>query len=424
MQLTSHLRFVQFIARVAPSFIMAGLACSHCLAETSRVIHLVVQADPDMNAFEVGNKFVTARDSTPGFNFEEHTVDPIDPESYRLLSSIIRSGRLVADTAADDNTSVLVEPLKGQEGAWTLHLRDPAKFLDHASVVVYDMDKGKDETLEFEVGSRLQETASLRFHSPGTYVLQLGKGKQPRDATLRCTEERDDGSTTPPIDVFVGWPDVGRCYLVTLKGVKGDEQKLFESLQDEQKVGNPIKELYASTATLIVGSFQEKSSWRRPGFVSLRYSRPANTNPKRLWIRFPMTEAEDSAVRAELDKQLEPENGFKTLPDWLEARQLKPGEKLVHGVDRWVALSWNPDERAFELDVPLDTRAWKSLLATSPDKVGDRALLVWEFENPKNPSDREAIRVGGAGGKRYQSERLQWWLPGLPNAPLESRATP
>jgi hypothetical protein len=398
---------------------MAGLACTHCLAQTSRVIYLVVQADPNMKRDEVEDKFVTARGSTPGFTFEAHTVDPIDPESYRLLSSIIRSGRLVADTAADDNTSVLVEPLKGQEGAWTLHLRDPAKFLDHASVVVYDMDKGKDETLEFEVGSRLQETASLRFHSPGTYVLQLGKGKQPKSATLRCTEERDDGSTTAPSDVKVDWPDVGRCYLVTLKGVQGDEQKLFESLQDERKVGNPIRELYNSTATLIVGSFREKSNWRRRGFVSLRYSPPANTDPKRLWIRFPMTEAEESAARAELDKQLEPDYGFKKLPAWLEARQLKPGEKLVHGVDRWVALPWNQSERAFELDVPIDTRAWQSLLNTSRDQVGDRALLVWEFENPADPNDRAAIRVGGAGGKRYQSERLQWWLDGLPNAPLE-----
>jgi len=419
MHASPHLRLAFTAALMASVFFATAFAARCCQAQTSRVIHLVVQADPDMNAFEVGNKFLTARSSTPGFNFEEHTVDPIDPESYRLLSSIIRSGRLSAETAADDTSSVMVEPLKGQEGAWTIDLRNPAKFLDHASVVVFDLEKQKDETLEFDVAPRLQATAPLRFHSPGTYVLQLGKGKMPKSAILRCTEERADGSETPPADILVGWPDVGRCYLVTLKGVKGDEQKLFESLQDVQKVGNPIKELYASTATLIVGSFQEKSTWRRPGYVSLRYSRPANTNPKRLWIRFPLTEAEETAERAELDKQFAPVNGFKTLPAWLEARELTSGEKLVHGVDRWVAIPWNATERGFEIDVPIDTRAWKSLLATSPDKVGDRAVLVWEFENPANPNDREAIRVGGAGGKRYQTERLPWWLPGLPNAPLE-----
>jgi len=396
-------------------FLAAGVAGSVCSAQTSRVIHLVVQADPDMNEFEVGNKFLTARSSTPGFNFEKHTVDPIDPESYRLLSSIIRSGRLAVDTS-DDTESVMVEPLKGQEGAWTIDLRNPAKFLDHASVVVFDLEKRKDETLELDVAPRLQATAPLRFYSPGTYVLQIGKGKLPKSATLRCTEEQTDGSATAPSDIVVGWPDVGRCYLVTLKGVTGDEQKLFESLQDERKVGNPIKELYASTATLIVGSFQEKSSWRRPGYVSLRYSPPTNTNPKRLWIRFPLTEQEEADVLAELDELLLPADGFKKLPGELEARRLKPGEKLVQGLNRWVAIPWSDSERGFEIDVSIDTRAWKSLLATSPEKVGDRAVLVWEFETPGRPTDREAIKVDG---KRYQTDRLSWWLPGLPNAPLE-----
>jgi hypothetical protein len=132
-----------------------------------------------------------------------------------------------------------------------------------------------------------------------------------------------------------------------------------------------------------------------------------------------MTESEAATVRAELDKQLEPADGFKKLPGWLDSRALKPGEKLVQGDERWIAIPWNEAERGFEREVPIDTRAWKSLLATSPDKVGDHAILVWEFENPANPNDREAIRVGGAGGKRYQSERLPWWLSGLPNAPLE-----
>jgi hypothetical protein len=423
MRLIIPRKHIQSGIIVAVACAASGAFGASCHAQTitrvGRVIHLVVQADPDMNAFEVGNKFVTARASTPGFNFEEHSVDPIAPESYRLLSSIIRSGRIASEAEADDATSVLVEPLKGQEGAWLVDLRDPAKFIDHAAVVVFDAEKRTDETLELDVAPRLQANAPLRFHSPGAYVLQLGKNKLPKSATLRVTVEQADGTLSQPTEVAVAWPDVGRCYLVTLKGVKGDEQRLFESLQDEQKVGNPIKELYASTATLIVGSFQEKSSWRRPGYVSLRYSRPANTNPKRLWMRFPMTESEAATVRAELDKQLEPADGFKKLPGWLDSRALKPGEKLVQGDERWIAIPWNEAERGFEREVPIDTRAWKSLLATSPDKVGDHAILVWEFENPANPNDREAIRVGGAGGKRYQSERLPWWLSGLPNAPLE-----
>lgn len=395
---------------------------SPCLAQDtslSRVIHLLVQTDPNMKAFEVGNKFETARDSTTGFSFKEHSVDPVDPESYILLSSIVRRGTLRAAPIQDDPTGVLIEPLKGQDGAWWLDLRDPSRFIESATVVMVDAETQKEESIDLDVAPRLQDTAPLRFHSPGAYILRLAKGKHPRAATLRVTTEMADGDMTAATDVTVAWPDVGRCYLVTLKGVTGDEEKLFSSLQDADKVGNPIKELYASNTTLYVGSFREKDPWLRPGFVSVTYLKPANTNPRRLWMRFPLTAAEEDVVRAELDAMLAPDDGFKKLPAWLESRRLASGEKLVPGKDRWVEIPWDAVERGFRIDVPIDTRAWKSLLAASPDKVGDRAILVWEFENPKNPADREAIRVGGAGGKRYQAERVAWWLTGLPGAPNE-----
>ena len=414
--------------RRAPGLILLVVALSvnwldaSCPAQDTtppRVIHLLVQTDPNMKAFEVGNKFVTARDSTTGFSFKEHSVDPVDPESYVLLSSIVRRGTLRAAPVQDDPTGVLIEPLKGQDGAWWLDLRDPSRFIESAIVVTVDADTQQEESVELDVSSRLRDTSPLRFHSPGAYILQLAKGKIPRSATLRVTTEKPDGDMAPAIDITVGWPDIGRCYLVTLKGVTGDEDRLFKSLQDADKVGNPIKELYASNTTLYVGSFREKDPWLRPGFVSITYLKPANTNPRRLWMRFPLTAGEEQAVRAELDALLAPDDGFKKLPEWLAARRLTTGEKLVPGKDRWVEIPWDTVERGFRIDVPIDTRAWKGLLATSPDKVGDRAILVWEFENPKNAADREAIRVGGAGGKRYQAERVAWWLTGLPGAPNE-----
>lgn len=408
---------------VAAFALAAGLAAAETtLAEppaAGRVIHLLVQTDPNMRAFEVGNKFVTARDATSGFNFAEHSIDPVYPESYLLLNSIVRRGTLATTPIQDDPTGVLIEPLKGQDGAWWLDLRDPSRFLESAKVVAVDAETQKEEVLELEAAPRLEEKAPLRFHSPGAYVLRLEKGKYPRSATLRVTTEQADGEVSKPAVVKVSWPDVGRCYLVTLKGVTGDEQRLFESLQDPNKVGNPIKELFASTTTLIVGSFREKDPWLRPGFVSVTYLRPANTTPKRVWLRFPLTESEEAAVRAELDVQLAPEDGFTKLPAWLAARRLPAGEKLVPGLEKWVEIPWDPVERGFRIDVPIDTRAWKSLLAASPEKVGDRAILVWEFESPNKPGEREAIRVGGAAGKRYQVDLLGWWLTGLPLAPNE-----
>jgi hypothetical protein len=73
-----------FAASVMPA--RACLAQPRSSSAPGRVIHLLVQTDPNMKAFEVGNKFITARDSTAGFSFVEHTVDPVDAESYLLVS--------------------------------------------------------------------------------------------------------------------------------------------------------------------------------------------------------------------------------------------------------------------------------------------------------------------------------------------------
>ena len=81
------------IYAVAFAALLAGLADHDSVASAAdegRVIQLAIQAEPHMNAFEVQNNFTLARDSTRGFNFGEVTVDPIDSNSFVLLSSIVR----------------------------------------------------------------------------------------------------------------------------------------------------------------------------------------------------------------------------------------------------------------------------------------------------------------------------------------------
>jgi hypothetical protein len=393
---------------------MAGAVTA---AEDDRVIQLAVQTDPGMNAFEVENKFKVARESTKGFNYGEISVDPIDPASYVLLSSIVRRGVLQAAPATDSPRGVLVEPIRGQDGGWWIDLRNADSFLDAAKVTVVDTATGKERVLELEPAPRTETAKPLRYHSPGSYVLKLDRGVQPRGAVLTVSTESTAGGKPRTEELRVGWPDVGRCYLVTLKGVAGDERRLFESLKDPAKVGNAIKELYPSTATLIVGSFQDKKVdvWRL-NEVMHSYMQPVNAKPKRLWLRFPLTEAEEAKVLAELDNELAPADGFKKLPAWLAARKLPDGKALEPGMDSWVEVPVNPATERAEIWVPIVTREWKQLLAQSPAKVGDRAILVWEFQNPANPADREVIKVAG---ERYQRERLGWWLTGLAGAPVE-----
>lgn len=406
---------------VATAGVLSCLVCSAADrpgADDGRVIQLAIQADPGMTAFEVRNKFTVARDSTKGFNFGDITVDPIDPASFVLLSSIVRRGILEAAPVADDPRGVLVEPLRGQDNAWWIDLRDPDRFLDSAKVTAVDGDTRREQVLEFEPASRTDTAQPLRYHSPGSYVLRLTKGLQPRSAVLAVTTDGGTGAGPRTEDIRIGWPDVGRCYLVTLKRVNGDEARLFESLKDPAKVGNAIKEIYPSTATLIVGSFRDLYAdidWGL-NLVRLSYLVPVNAQPRRLWLRFPLTEAEETAVRSDLDAELAADDGFKKLPSWLAKRRLPSGELLKPGVDKWLEIPVDPSSRTFELQAPIDTKAWRRAYEDSPATVGDRAILVWEFQNPTNPADREVIKVAG---ERYQRERFSWWLTGLPKAPLE-----
>lgn len=387
------------------------------VADDDRVIQLALQTDPGMNAFEVENKFKVARESTKGFNYGEIAVDPIDPASYLMLSSIVRRGVLQAAPTTDSPRGVLVEPIRGQDGGWWIDLRDPDSFLDAAKVTVVDVATGRERELDLTAAPRTEVAKPLRYHSPGSYVLKLDKGVQPRAAALTVTTEGSAAASPRTEEIRVGWPDVGRCYLVTLKGVTGDERRLFESLKDPAKVGNAIKELYPSTATLIVGSFQDKKVdvWRL-NEVLHSYIQPINAKPKRLWLRFPLTESQEAKVLADLDAQLAPADGFKKLPTWLAERRLPAGKALEPGMDAWIEVPVNPATERAEIWVPIVTRDWKRLLADSPQQVGDRAILVWEFENPANAADREVIKVAG---ERYQRERLGWWLTGLAGAPVE-----
>ena len=385
-------------------------------ADNDRVIQLAVQTDSGMNAFEVENKFKVARDSTQGFNYGEISVDPIDPASYVLLSSIVRRGVLSAPPTKESPRRVNLEPIRGQDGGWWIDLQNADSFLDSAKVTVIDTATEKERVLELEPAPRTETAEPLRYHSPGSYILKLEKGVHPRAAVLSVTTDIAGGGPRTE-ELRIGWPDVGRCYLVTLKGVTGNERLLFESLKDPAKVGNAIKELYPSQATLIVGTFQDKKVdvWRL-NEVLLSYTVPLNIKPKRLWLRFPLTDEQEAKVCAELDAQLAPQDGFKKLPAWLAARRLPAGKSLVPGMDLWIEVPVNAAAERAEIWAPIGTRDWKKQLLDAKNKVGDRAILVWEFENPAKPVDREAIKVDG---KRYQRERLGWWLTGLSGAPVD-----
>lgn len=345
-------------------------------AADARVIYMVIQTEPTTTLSEVKQKFESARKGTTGCTFKDMVVEPVDAETYLVLRSVLMRGTGGQRGGNAAAKAALIEPLQGEEGSWSINLGSAYAYMDSATVMA-DVGDGKGEkTLEVGVGVANPEGFDLRFHSPGTYILKLPKGRPPRSIRFEVTE--DDGTKTGKREVSQAWPNVGRCYLVTLNDVVGKEDLLFESLRDPKKVGNPIKEL--QPASLMVASFIEVLGKRVSivdGKLVFDFPKPRNVEPKRLWVLFPLNGEQLARERESIEALLAQDAGFKKLPEVIR-KGLRKGALRPDSPAGWVELPLVGDR--FTARSELDVEAWKKQLGTQAAAVGDNALLVYEFE--------------------------------------------
>jgi hypothetical protein len=377
-----------------------------------RDIFMVTQADSVMTQAEIESKFELARKRTEECTVRDVTVKPIDVNTYLQLKSIILSGDFTVPPPATGATTIEAQPR--QEGEWTVNLGSASKYVDAAEVEYKDagLDAHK-ITMKAEPKDRT--SAGLRYHSPGVYIMRLPLNRIPKSVALTIRNEGDDPQQQPKVETVV-WPDAGRCYLVTLSGVEGDEQELFKTLQDKTKTANPLKGLKdASKAALMVASFKEELAeemrFTENGII-LTFPKPNNVDPKRIWMRFPLNTQELEGIRKELDEKFATSDGFRTVPGWIRSNLL--GDRLTpEGSSGWFEIPWVEDRQMFERTLAIDTKAWQERLINNRDYMGDNAVLMYEFES--EDGNREIIKVEGY--QRYRPKKIAEWLAGLPNAP-------
>jgi|688.fasta_scaffold37224_2 hypothetical protein len=345
-------------------------------AADARVIYMVIQTEPTTTLSEVKQKFESARKGTTGCTFKDMVVEPVDAETYLVLRSVLTRGTGAKRGGTSAAKAAIIEPLQGEDGSWSINLGSAYAYMDSATVVADAGDGKGEKTLEVGVGVANPDGFDLRFHSPGTYVLKLPKGRPPRSIRFQVTE--DDGTKSATREVSQAWPNVGRCYLVTLNDIVGNEALLFESLRDPKKVGNPIKEL--QPASLMVASFIEVLGKRVSivdGKLVFDFPKPRNVEPKRLWVLFPLNADQLARERESIEAILAQEDGFKKLPDVIR-KGLRNGALKPDSPAGWVELPLVGDR--FTTRSELDVAAWKKQLGAQAGAVGDNALLVYEFE--------------------------------------------
>jgi len=390
---------------------LAGVAAAPepAVSAESRVIYMVIQAEPTTTMGEVKEKFELARQATKGCNVREVLIEPIDPQAFTVLRSILQRG--LGAVQDEQAPAERIRPVVGMDAAWSIDLGDPFRFIESVAVTLHDapgQQGGAGEVVTVTGPGPNPEGYSLKLHSPGRYVLSLPKGASPR--SIRFDVIREDGKADVEKETIEQeWPSVGRAYLVTLSDVVGDAALLFDSLKDPNKVSNPIREIQDATkASLMVASFVEVLGNRlriQEGRITFSFPKPQGVNPKRLWILFPLTAGQLAKTKESLAALLAEPDGFKRLPETIRASVLQ--ERLQPGTGAaWVELPLTGE--GFVGTCELDLAAWKGQLATSPDAVGDNALLVYEFENEQGTKLPLKMLEGDV-----VPDRIAEWLPAL-----------
>jgi len=391
--------------------VVLGAAGSIPAAEESRVIYMVIQADPETTMGEVKAKFELARDATKGCNVREVLIEPIDPQTYTTLRSILRRGLDGAQEERGAAADELIKPMVGVDSGWSIDLGSPFEFIESVAVQLAarpGRSDGGPAVVQVTGAGPNPEGYALKLHSPGRYVLTLPKGVTPQ--SIRFDAVLDDGKAEVRKRVVEqAWPAVGRAYLVTLSDVVGDEALLFESLKDPAKVSNPVREIQdARKASLMVASFVEVLGNRlriQDGRITFNFVKPQGVKPKRLWLLFPLSAEQLAKEKAALEAVLAEPDGFKRLPQVIRDNARR--ERLAPGTGaNWVELPLVGD--GFVGTYELDVAGWRSQLAADPATVGDNALMVYEFENEQGTRMPLKMTEGFV-----ITDRIAEWLPAL-----------
>lgn len=182
------------------------------------------------------------------------------------------------------------------------------------------------------------------------------------------------------------WPQVDKCFVVTLRNFQGDRKRLFDTVQDGKLVANPLKNVkLESDLVFAFASLNSEAAKRKPPRINqnneliVTLETLPERNPKRVWFYFPL---DDKGVTAARDKfravgeKALPAEVRKSAVPATAAAQVGPGD-----APKWYELTDpNPvagtPPREFERRIKLTGLA--GLSEKYPKLWG---LVVYEFDD-------------------------------------------
>ena len=180
----------------------------------------------------------------------------------------------------------------------------PSQVLKKLTVKYRD-NAGKTYDKEYAPSSPLDD-GPLTLVSPGVYSLKL-EADEPLsyEANVVTLGEK-------PKNMSGRWPNSDRYYVITMKNFRGKKDALFNALQDETKVANPLDSIRLGSDLVFVfanlgalGAEEDDDVFAGNNLI-LGAPPPRGRRTARGWILFPLTDAERKKELEKYEKIKDP----------------------------------------------------------------------------------------------------------------------
>ena len=333
-------------------------------------------------------------------------VEPMSSFHYNWLTT--KLGQAPGLTAG----RTMMEPDVDSPDRWRLYLGNQNEDLERLEVI--GTNDGQPASLDFQKAMNLNEERTDRIggigetqfdiytRNPGVYSIKLPKGFKAERYKAHVRDQTKP--INDPEDVILAdWPQLGKYCLITIPEFQGTVDRLKKTCKNPAFFENPINisDVVESVRFLHanIGDVKPGDSETIDGqTITMEFQKPENREPKRVWVKFPLTreEAEQEALRLEELGKDDP----RKISDNIRGQAFKeglvpaPGKNypeygLENGVGKWFEVpEINPGSKETY------KAAWKVL---DPDFWGDKGdrnwlVKVFEYQAPGDPKDVAAIR--------------------------------
>ena len=331
-------------------------------------------------------------------------VEPISRFHYNFLTTKL------GQNPTQISGRTMIEPDQTSPNRWRLFFGD--QDLDLESLDVTGKQNGKNATLSFKkstapnakgpglIGGIGETQFDVYARFPGVYSVKLPEGFLPEKYTAIVRDINETDLNAKPENIEAKWPQLGEHCLITIPDFKGETSRLKKTLGDPQYCPQPIN---ITDVQQSIRFYHANVGDIKPGnaiavvnnSIMIRFNKPENREPKRVWIKFPLTLEEAENVVADLEKL-----GADDIPKKIRASNPElatlflPGKEFPQ-YDLNLSAKWYEMPEIHPGSEEYYKAVWKGDKAANWNNMGNRNWLVrvFEFQSLKNPNDVVALRT-------------------------------